>query len=686
MIYLDRNGLSPNCSDTYIAAIGAAYDSDQLPNRFAVNDTLITGPFTDWSWLPNWVNIRILPDNTEVKRSSPIAYALRQAKLPASYKSKPPAETNKNYDRYQEAMEWARQHSFLSVVVGEADFPYAEVTDGQEARELFLRLHDFAFDFETLPNGQIDSVQVATEKMAWYIRDDGLRALPILREVISRQRGTVVAHGAKFEYKVVAQNSLGTFEPTECTPWHDTMIMNWVYTSQNFGNDLKSMTERYLKRSVLRFEDVAPDKNIGNTPLPLRIRYAVADPRNTFDLYRYLEPKLKEHNLWYVYNEIDKPLVPVLAEMEMTGMNIDRQELERITLIWQEQEKAYAGSLRELGYNGSITSADQIAEWFYTKIGLPIMAKTASGKRGAVDEKTLLLIYDQHPAIPVYLAWSEANKLLSTFLLPLQESNSSAVTYNLMQTSTKTGRLSCTDPNMQQIPVSIRSLFVPPPASEFHDPDFSRIEPRIAAVASGDEKMLKDFRNDVDIYVELGKAMGMTNYRLVKSIYLGSMYGAMAFKIQEQALRDGLHISVGDAAKSLDALRQAKPDFFRWREHVIQQTRETGESRSLYGRRRIMSDVYSSNPLIREAAEREAVNMVIQGTAADICKIAMLKVRPMIREAGGRLHMQVHDELLYSLPIGYDSQAAQINEEMARNDLVPLAVKSKKGSNWLEAH
>lgn len=714
MHYIDKEAFHPMA----LIALGVDGYSSDIPDLPAAGDVIYTSPFNahKWSWLPKFVLVKTLPDDTEVPRMTPLEWKLKQ-EFPSNttYKKAPPTQRSPNYTRYVECVQWATSHTYGDrISIGEADYEYSIVTDPDEALDV-LRTVDrdwFGFDYEYDPNQVIIGLGLANKAHSWYLEGDGLRAamghIPTL--LMSPKK---VAHYAKAEYKVTDLNTLGRVKPTDYPPFYDTNTTSWVLTSRVGGHDLKGLTEQHLKRTVLRFDDVAPDGDLRNTPPELRARYASADPRNTLDLLLgVFKPELEKEGLWRVYDEIERPLTPVLVEMEMPGLHINRKRLGEMVDHYSRLAKNYAGALKALGYKEEITP-DKIAHWFFDELGLPVFAKTQ--KRPSVADPVLNRLRPYHPAIEVYQAYQESTKFLSTFLLPVWTSGDDRISYSLSQTSTRTGRLSCTaaagDPekgdekgegtNMQNWPLIVREIIEPEDTDEYEfvSADYSAVEPRIAATDAPEPRMLADFMAGVNPYISLGGDLGFDPvkvadksshaYKVAKTTFLAWLYGGSGFKMAEICARDGVHLTPEECDSYASRLRSSRPALVAWRERILQQTRATGGSRTMFGRRRLIPQIYSPDPSMRLEAERWAINVVPQGTSADLIKLAMATVSGLSRGIGrhARLAMQVHDELDFILPKGFDTYEIEKGmTETGRELGIPLAVSVARGANWMEAH
>lgn len=683
MRYLDREGLS-RCGDAlYLLALGVEYDQllpDPLPT-FHPLDTIITGPLSAhrWAYLPPYVQVEVVPDDISLLRVSPLVHSLRMRGLPTSYAKKAPGPKSKNYQSYLEAKQWAGKVETV-VEMGKSEVPFEVVRDPQRAIEVINSLRNklYVIDYET-EGDRIEAAALADDKMSWLLRGNALRALPELRSLLVSTPG--IAHSAIYEYEITAKNSLGTLEPTHMAPLYDTRVMHWLLTNKPGRNRLKPMVRELLRRDCLDFRDIVPRGSaIEDVPDGLLGQYAAAgDARNTYDLFNLLRERLEAEDLWDLYNTIERPLTPILAEMGMAGLEVSVQEVERLVVHYVKETKALEDALRYIGFRGQVSHPDDIARWFYGDLGIPIVQMTDSGSRGSVDKKVLELIKDKHPAVPVYMAHQKGTKLLQGFLLPML-SKGGSLRFSLQQTSTRTGRLSCSAEidqednktegmNIQQLPLIVRKAIVAPEGQLFFVRDFSQIEPRIMAEMSQDPTMVEAYKRGEDLYLSVGARLGKKDPKSIrqdlKVYFLASVYGDYN-KYSQQILR---------TFPVLDGFRQ----------QVIKEVREHGAVYSMAGRRRVIPQISSRDPATKHKAEREAVNAVIQMTGADLMKLAMLPSHPFIKSLGGMMRETVHDELGGTWPIEAERYSAELDELMTTNPYVRLKVEGKSGRSWGDA-
>lgn len=715
--YLDRDSLTRGDVDTYLKALDIQYDSDVLPASYKAGDVILAGPLNRWRWLPSAVQLEIVPDGTRPKRDTPLEYALRVRGLKKDLIKKPPSQRSKFYVPYMEAKAWADEVSkdYAPIKVGEAAIECKLVTEAEDIQRLFNTLQSsplFSFDYETDPSGGLYSVGLADEHNTWYCVGPGFQeSIPQLIELIKHRDGDAIVHRAEFEYQVTCAATEWGLEPTDIArPLLDTNTMHWVLTcGTRASNALKPMSRSILGRDVLDFEDIAPDGDITKVPWDLQAQYAgVGDARNTYDMFPIIQRRLIDADLWDVYNLIERPLTPVLVEMNHTGLDLDLDVVNELIDKYYLETRRLEQLIKDQGFPGNnIYSPDQIAAWWYDDLGLPIYKRTESGKRGMVDDKARLRLMGLHPSVEAYDQLQKANKLLTAFLVPVANKGVPHTTVSFQQTSTTTGRLSARQPNPQQWPVSVRDMVVAPPGHIYYARDYSQIEPRIIAMASGDSGMVEAYRAGQDAYLNVAHDLGFSedNYRnprmptkrIVKATFLGWLYGQGGVGMQQTVAEEGIKLTLQECNDYARKLAEARPGLSKWRRDVLDYTRQTGGSRTLFGRRRLIPNILARDPSVRGRSEREAVNVVPQGTSADLIKMVMPSVHRLVKSQGGRNRLQVHDELagtwsheaeakMGSLLDSLMAEGNRLSQVVDEARLVPLKVGTEIGRSWGDAH
>ncbi|MFA5850822.1 MAG: DNA polymerase I, partial [Bacteroidales bacterium] len=423
-------------------------------------------------------------------------------------------------------------------------------------------------------------------------------------------------------------------------------------------------------------------------------------------LYHKLLTELRESSLLELYNTIEMPLIYVLADMEHEGVKIDREKLNEYSRTLTSELAEIEDSIREMADEPTlnVSSPKQLGVVLYEKLNLAAKAKTTSKKNYSTDEETLSELADSHPIIAKILEYRNIKKLLSTYIDPLPYLISPTTgkihtTYN--QSLTSTGRLSSVKPNLQNIPIrtergrEIRKAFIPSdPNGCIMSSDYSQIELRLMAHMSEDKDFIEAFRAGKDIHAATAsKIFGIPEDQLTKEqrnrakvANFGIIYGISSFGLSQR-----LHISRAESKKLIEDYFNSYPQVKEYISGMIEYAKKEGYVKTLYGRKRFLPDISSRNQVVRGLAERNAVNAPIQGSAADIIKVAMIKVADRLKNEGlkSKMVLQVHDELVFDVvPDEIDILSRVVKEEMESVIClsVPLTVECESGSNWLEAH
>ncbi len=490
---------------------------------------------------------------------------------------------------------------------------------------------------------------------------------------------------------------------------HDTMLESYVLDSTATRHDMDSLAKKYLDHDTVHFEDIAGKgaRQITFDQIPIEPagHYAAEDADVTLRLHRTLWPRLQAiPRMAEVYESIEMPLVPILARMEGTGVRIDSarlahqsQDLGRRIAALEIEAYEQAGRPFNLG------SPKQIGAIFFDELGLPVVTKTPKGAPSTSEEVLERLAAEGHALPAIILQHRTLSKLKSTYTDKLPQMVNRAtgrVHTSYHQAVAATGRLSSSDPNLQNIPIRteegrlIRRAFIPEPGWRMLAADYSQIELRIMAHLSGDERLLAAFASGLDIHrATAAEILGLApdevtgeQRRSAKAINFGLIYGMSAFGLARQ-----LGIARGAAQEYVDRYFARYPGVRDFMERTRIQAREDHYVETLFGRRLHLTDIAHSNQNRRAGAERTAINAPMQGTAADIIKRAMITVDDWIQteQPPVRLIMQVHDELVFEVAEDtIDSASARIREAMesAAELAVPLVVDIGTGENWDEAH
>ena len=544
----------------------------------------------------------------------------------------------------------------------------------------FATTTTFAFDVKSSSSTGIDAQMLGisladNDSEAHFIKisPSEEKTSPLLlniKKVLENAQATMIVQNAKLALEVLSKYDI---QP-KGTLW-DTMIAHYLINPDLHHN------KEYMS------EEFTPDR--------------VA---KVFGQKASLEKQLQESNMEQLFREVEMPLVPVLAEMEMTGVRLDTKELARVQQEMNERANQIEREIYELaGESFNIASPKQVGDILFGK--LQIMEKPKKTKTGqfVTSEEVLQQLRPKNPIVGKILDHRALKKLLGTYVeaLPkLINPNTGHVHTSFNQCVTATGRLSSSDPNLQNIPVrsedgkEIRRCFIPEEGEEFFSCDYSQVELRIMASLSGDKHMIEAFLEGHDIHAATSAKIFHKSIdevtkderRKAKSANFGIIYGISAF-----GLAQGLDIDRREAKELIDGYFESFPEVLQFIERCKDEARQKGYAETIMGRRRYLPDINSKNGTVRAFAERNAVNAPIQGTAADIMKVAMIRVWQRLKAEGlkTKLILQVHDELNFSVPQNEREQVERIVKEEMQNAChlaVPLIADGGWGKNWLEAH
>ncbi|WP_396616378.1 DNA polymerase I [Lysobacter soli] len=599
---------------------------------------------------------------------------------------------------------------------------YEAILTPEQFDDLLARLRDseeFAFDTET---DSLDPMQAnliglslaAEPGRGAYLplghdypgapkqldRTEALAALRTLFEDPTRKK--MGQHG-KYDLHVLRRNGIEVRNYAD-----DTMLQSFVYNATATRHDMDSLAKRYLGYDTVRYEDVAGKgaKSIPFSQVSIEdaMRYAAEDADVTLRLHRVLSPKVEAvPGLAHVYHEIEMPLVQVLERVEANGVMVDADELRRQSADLGKRMLAAQQKATELaGRTFNLDSPKQLGQLLFDELKLPALVKTPSGAP-STNEEALEAIADQHELPRVILEYRGLSKLRSTYTDKLPEMvnrDTGRVHTSYHQAGAATGRLASSDPNLQNIPIRtddgrrIRQAFVAPEGRCIVACDYSQIELRIMAHLSEDPSLLRAFESGADIHRAtaaevFGKPfdeVSNNERRAAKAINFGLMYGMGAFGLARQ-----LNISRGEAQDYIALYFSRYPGVRDFMERTRQQAREQGYVETVFGRRLYLDNIHARNQGLRAGAERAAINAPMQGTAADIIKLAMISIDGWLADHRDRALMvlQVHDELVFEVETGFvDTLVNEARDRMSRvaGLRVPLLVDSGIGANWDEAH
>ncbi|MGB6451036.1 MAG: DNA polymerase I, partial [Steroidobacteraceae bacterium] len=599
---------------------------------------------------------------------------------------------------------------------------YETVFEWAHLERWLARLRDaelFAFDTETTSldymRARIVGVSLCIEpEVAAYIplshdypgappQLDRERVLAALRPILEDPGRAKLGHHLKYDAHVLENHGIELRGMR-----YDSMLESYVWDSVATRHDMDSAAAKYLGVTTIKFEDVAgrgaKQITFNQVPVDRAAEYSAEDADVTMRLHRALWPRIEGvPALQALYEQIEQPLVPVLKRMERRGVLIDGEKLRaqsgEITVRLRE---LLAEAQQAAGCELNIESPKQLQQVLFEKLGLPVLRKTPTGQPSTAED-VLEELAASFPLPRIVLDYRALAKLKSTYTDRLPEQineRTGRVHTSYHQAVAQTGRLSSTDPNLQNIPIRtaegrrIRQAFIAPPGWRLLAADYSQIELRIMAHLSGDEGLLRAFANDLDVHRATAAeifnvppdAVTGDQRRLAKTINFGLIYGMSPFGLARE-----LGIDRGAAQRYVERYFARYPGVKRFMDETRARARETGYVETVYGRRLYLPDIRSSNRSLQQSAERSAINAPMQGTAADIIKRAMIAVEAWCRreDAPAQLLMQVHDELVLEVrEDAIDAVTSAVRERMtgAAELKVPLRVDIGAGASWDAAH
>ena len=593
---------------------------------------------------------------------------------------------------------------------------YQLIEDEGKAREIcdFLLTHKIlSLDTETTSTNAIEAELVGMSfavepHKAFYVaipadREKAQRLVDIFKPLYESPGILKVGQNIKYDLEVLASYGI-----TLAGDMWDTMIAHYLIQPE-LRHNMDYMAEVYLNYKTVHIEELIGPKgknqrSMRSLPPAEVYEYACEDADITLQLKNALEPRLKEAGVEKLFHEIEMPLVRVLAAMEMNGVRIDTGSLaetsQELTRRMQELEKEIHALA---GEEFNIASPKQVGDILFGKMQITEKPKKTKTGQYVTSEEVLQSLRQKNPIVDKILQHRGLKKLLGTYVdaLPkLINRKTGHIHTSFNQTITSTGRLSSSDPNLQNIPVrgedgkEIRKAFIPDDGCLFFSADYSQIELRVMAHLSGDENMARVFREGHDLHAATAATIYRKDIRDVtrdertksKRANFGIIYGITVFGLAER-----LDIERSEAKQLIDGFFETFPKVHDYMEHSKQVARAQGYAETVFHRRRYLPDINSRNAVVRNYAERNAINAPIQGSAADIIKVAMIRIHRRFEELGlkSKMILQVHDELNFSVfPEEKDTVEKIVIGEMqnAYQLSVPLIADCGWGANWLEAH
>ncbi len=579
--------------------------------------------------------------------------------------------------------------------------------------DYFMTNEILSLDTETTSTDAIEAELVGLsfavkEKEAFYVpvpaeREEAQRIVNIFKPLYENAAILKVGQNLKYDLKVLRRYGVRL-----AGEMFDTMIAHYLIQPE-LRHNMDYMAETYLNYQTIHIDQLIGPKGKGqksmrDLPPSAVYEYAAEDADITLRLKNVLEPELTRLGADRLFREIEMPLMPVLAEMELEGVRIDTDALaETSNVLTARMEEIEQRIYDQAGETFNIASPRQVGNVLFSKMKIVEKPKKTKTGQFVTSEEVLQTLKSKHPIVADILEHRGLKKLLGTYVdaLPkLINPRTGHIHTSFNQTVTATGRLSSSDPNLQNIPVrgedgkEIRKAFVPEPGCLFFSADYSQIELRVMAHISGDENMVEAFREGHDIhaataakiYKEALDSVTRDQRTKAKRANFGIIYGITVFGLAER-----LDISRDEARRLIDGYFESFPAVHQYMEQAKETARSHGYVETLFGRRRYLPDINSRNATVRGFAERNAINAPIQGTAADIIKMAMIRIARRFREENlkSKMILQVHDELNFSvLPEEKERVERIVMEEMegAFPMQVPLTADCGWGANWLEAH
>lgn len=616
-----------------------------------------------------------------------------------------------------DSAETSTHNSFYATLENTEHF--YQIIQGDLALKLLLQnlqnQTSVCFDTETTGldalNAELVGIAFSYEKgKGFYVpfpenQDEAMVLMEKLKPFFENEAIEKIGQNLKYDLKI-----LSNYNITVKGKLFDTMIAHYLI-NPDMRHNMDILSETYLKYSPKSIEELIGkkgknQKSMSDVPLEDVKEYAVEDADITFQLKEHFQPILEKVGTKKLFDEIEIPLVPVLAAMEKEGIRLDVDFLKSMSMDMQKEINAFEQQIYETaGEKFNLASPKQLGEILFDKlkIGGAKQKKTKTGQY-ATGEEVLSYLANEHQIVKDILEWRQMVKLQNTYIdaLPNQvDKKTGRVHTDYMQTVAATGRLSSNNPNLQNIPIRtergrlIRKAFIARDENyTLVAADYSQIELRIIAALSGEENMIKAFQNNEDIHKSTASKVFNVPLEEVtkeqrsnaKTVNFGIIYGVSAFGLSNQT-----NLSRKESADLIDAYYKTYPKLKAYMTEQVDFARENGYVQTVLGRRRYLKDINSANAMVRGGAERNAVNAPIQGSAADIIKIAMINIHKKLVEENwqSKMLLQVHDELVFDV---HNSELEKI-QPMIKHEMenafkmdVPLTVDLGMGKNWLEAH
>ena len=726
---VERYGVAPGEITDVMALMGDSIDN--IPGVPGIGEKTAVALISEYKTLDNLLaNRERLPRRKLVEALRCFSEQARLSKRLATISTDVPLEydlrdfllSEPDVGRLKEIFRELEFNKFLKEITSEtlSIEDYHIVTEEDEFSNLVGELRGcrgFSFDFETTSRDPMLAELVGfslsfAPHRAYYVpmghrypgvprqldRDFVLgRLKPLLEDEELKKFGQNI----KYEYVLLKRNGI-ELKGIEC----DTMVASYLVNPTKHNHNLEEIAREYLDHRMISYKDMVgsgkKEVTFDRVDLQSAKNYSCEDSDVTFLVSHILLSKLEEEGLKDLLNEVEIPLIEVLAHMEMVGVKIDRSLLEEMSKEFENKLASVEDRIYLVaGERFNINSSKQLAKILFDKLKLPRLKRTKTGT--STDTEVLTKLAHQHDLPGEILAYRSLSKLKSTYIdaLPkLINPRTGRVHTSYNQTVTATGRLSSSDPNLQNIPIRseegkrIREAFIPEEGWLMLSADYSQIELRILAHLARDNALCEAFQRDEDIHTRTASnifgvsldSVTSEMRRQAKVINFGIIYGMSAFGLGKE-----LDIDPKVASAYIEGYFEKYKGVKEYIDSSLRESREKGYVTTLFGRRRYLPEINSSNRMARNAAERTALNTPIQGTAADLIKVAMIHIHGQLKDLklSTKMVIQVHDELVFECPEGELEQVTRIVREGMEGAMecsVPLKVSIARGRSWNEAH
>jgi DNA polymerase-1 len=549
-------------------------------------------------------------------------------------------------------------------------------------------------------------VQTQTDLLAE--NTDDIEQMPIeevvsmLKPLLEDEAVLKVGHNIKYDWQIMAAKGI------YMSPCDDTMLLSYVLDSATHGHGMDELAELFCGHTTIKYKDVAGSgKNMvtfDHVPIEKALEYAAEDAEITLRLHKIFKPRLAREHMVSVYENIERPLIPVIAQMELAGIKVDPVFLKNLSQEFAKKLSVLEEEIHSIsGSQFNIASPKQTGVVLFDEMGLEGGKKTKTGDWSTAADVLEQLAVQGHEIVQKILDWRALSKLKSTYTDALQEKinpKTGRIHTSFHMTGTVTGRLSSSDPNLQNIPIrteegrKIREAFVAEQGNKLLSVDYSQVELRLVAELADVHALKQAFKDGVDIHsLTASQVFGVPLEevsselrRQAKAVNFGIIYGISGWGLAKQ-----LGCDPADASEFIRRYLTKFNEIQDYMEKKKDEARKNGFVKTIYGRKCSVRGIKDKNAMRRQGAERQAINAPLQGTAADIMKIAMSRIPPALKEKGlsARMLLQVHDELIFEVPEGELAET----EELVRNVMeevadisVPLDAEAGHGDSWAEAH